>query len=152
MGDAVKSVMGKGHVPGGLLWSAECWPVVSYRSGSRWRFKVRQRRFTGENLFWTLLFFIIDPTESPVAPSKVQFYAARAELKKAPRQSWLWCQRTFRGGKKEKEKKIEYIFRCIIDTVYLDTEYFFLLMKLFFFRASDLFIRNSALLDWSTQF
>lgn len=47
--------------------------------------------------------------------------------KKLPVNRGFDVRELLEGGKKEKEKKIEYIFRCIIDTVYLDTEYFFLL-------------------------
>lgn len=48
------------------------------------RLKVKHRRYTGENVFWTLFLCIIDPIESPVSPSKARRYAARAEIKKLP--------------------------------------------------------------------
>lgn len=81
-------------------------------TGSWWKFKDKGKEGFLVNTCFELCF-------SPVSPFKVQYYAARAELKKkAPSQSWLWCQ--------GRRKKMENIFQCIIHIAYLDIEYFFL--------------------------
>lgn len=70
-------------------------------------------------MFWTLFFFIIDPTEFLVSSSKVQYYAARAELKKKLQVNRGFDVSELLEGEKGEN---EYIFQCIIDIVYLDTE------------------------------